>query len=140
MRPTVSWYLYGGLAALVVGFAMLAFTWARVAGLTSVSLQLPYAMSGGGAAVVLVAVGIKLIEADTIVRTAARRDRQLDELTAQVEELYVLLGGEPASEDDIPDTAPAPDADEDTQTMAAITRMPAGRPRDWRSLLRVGRR
>lgn len=94
MRPTPSWWLYGGLAALVVGFAVLAFTWARVAGLTSVPLQVPYVISGGGTAVVLVLAGIRLIDIDATLRDAARQDRQLDQLRDLMDEMYELLGGE----------------------------------------------
>lgn len=111
MRPT---WLYSGLAALAVGFLALAFTWGRVAAETSVALQVPYVLSGGGAAIVAVMVGLRLLEVDALRRDAGRRLGQLDELASLLEELRVSLAGadqtaaEPGEHDG---DGPGPDPD-----------------------------
>lgn len=94
MRPTPSWLLYAGLIVLLSGLVVLVFTWGRVAGLDALAEQVPYVISGGGAAIVLTLVGLQLIDAELTLRDCARQNRQLDELSARVEELRTHLGGE----------------------------------------------
>lgn len=92
-------WLYGGLAAVVVGLATLAWTWGRVAGLTTVPEQIPYVLSGGGVAIVAVLIGVRLLELHGRVQDAARRMAQLDELVAGLEELRGHLDDAPVPQE-----------------------------------------
>lgn len=86
--------LYLGMALVVAGFALIAITWGRVAGLTSVPLQLPYLVSGGFASVGLILVGLTIVNIDSRVRDAARRDRQLGQVTELLDQIRLLVGGD----------------------------------------------
>lgn len=71
---------YVGIAVTAVGFAVMAYAWAKVAGIVdNVALQMPYLVSGGLAGLGLVMVGV------TIVNVAAkRRDTQLRQQQTQL--------------------------------------------------------
>ena len=71
---------YFGVGLVVVGLALIAFTWARVAGTLDVALQLPYIASGGFAGIGLVIVGSAVIVVASRRRDAALRTEQLIEL------------------------------------------------------------
>lgn len=86
--------LYLGMAFVVAGFALLAITWGRVAGLTSVPLQLPYLVSGGFTSIGLILVGLTTINIQARLRDAARRDRQLGQLTDLLDQIRTHVGGE----------------------------------------------
>ena len=77
LGPTLA---YVGIGLVVVGLALIAFTWARVAGTLEVALQLPYIASGGFAGVGLVIVGSAVIVVASRRRDAALRAEQLVEL------------------------------------------------------------
>jgi hypothetical protein len=74
--------VYLGVAAIAVGGALIAYTWLRVARLTTVALQLPYLASSGFTGVGLVVVGALGISLAAKRRDAAERNRQLEELSA----------------------------------------------------------
>jgi len=57
----------------VTGFALLAYTWARVAGIGDVAFQLPYLVSGGLTGVGLVLVGLIVVSIGSRRREAAER-------------------------------------------------------------------
>jgi hypothetical protein len=73
------------------GFALLAFTWGRVAGLTDVAFQLPYLVSGGFTGTGLVLVGLTTIAIGSRRREAAERARQMERLAALVREAAEML-------------------------------------------------
>lgn len=66
--------VFGSLAVVGMGFAVLAFTWGQVAGEALVARQLPYIVSGGLTGLALVVVGTALC-----VVGAWRAERQADQ-------------------------------------------------------------
>ncbi|HVF76454.1 MAG TPA: hypothetical protein VM938_15565 [Acidimicrobiales bacterium] len=77
----------GGVLLVACGFGVLVFTWAKVAGLLVTSLQLPYVISGGGAGLLLVQVGLLLLRSGPRRRRAAERAARHEELTALLRRL-----------------------------------------------------
>ncbi|MGH2793017.1 MAG: hypothetical protein ACRDKG_01815 [Actinomycetota bacterium] len=77
--------IYLGITLTIAGFALLAFTWSRVAGTAIVALQLPYIASGGFVGLGLVVIGIVAINLGAKRRDAWQRDRRLEELAAILE-------------------------------------------------------
>ena len=102
---------WAGLASAALGFALLAFGWGRVAGLTNVALQVPYVISAGFTGLGLIAVGCTAVAVQARRQDAAARDRRLGEL----EEVLIVLermasesdGGSPNGFE--PDEPPAPE-------------------------------
>ena len=86
---------YAGIACIIGGFAVLGFVWGRVAALTAVPLQLPYLVSGGLTALGLIMVGVLLINIQTKLADALRRDRQLQQLGEVLEQIRAAVLGEP---------------------------------------------
>jgi hypothetical protein len=80
LDPLAPALAYLGVGLVVVGLAVIAFTWARVAGTLDVALQLPYIASGGFAGIGLVIVGSAVIVVAARRRDAALRAEQLIEL------------------------------------------------------------
>lgn len=71
---------YVGIAITVIGFAVIAFAWGKVAGIAdNVALQMPYLVSGGLAGLGLVMVGVTVINV-----AAKRRDSQLRQQQTQL--------------------------------------------------------
>ena len=91
LRPDSVAPTWIGVAAVGVGFALIAYTWAKVAGLTSVPLQLPYLASGGLTALGLILVGVTIINIAAKRRDAGERDRQTEQLAATMAELRAAL-------------------------------------------------
>lgn len=87
--------LYAGVALIAAGFAVIGYVWGKVAGLTAVPLQLPYFASGGLASLGLIIVGATLISVQTKLADAQRRDRQIAQLSELLDQIRVLLDGEP---------------------------------------------
>lgn len=115
---------YAGIACIVAGFAVIGFVWGRVAALTAVPLQLPYLVSGGLTALGLILVGVLLVNIQTKLADAARRDRQLQQLGEVLEQIRAAVGGEPpvspAATTSRPEAAPDDDDTDD------VTVTPAG--------------
>jgi hypothetical protein len=64
---------YFGIAVTMIGFAVIAYAWGKVAGIAdNVALQLPYLVSGGLVGLGLVMVGVTIINV-----ASKRRDSQL---------------------------------------------------------------
>lgn len=82
---------YAAVSVIVAGFAILAFTWSRVAGTVSVPLQLPYIASGGFTGLALVMLGVVGIHLDAKRRDARQRDRRLDDLASTLDALARAL-------------------------------------------------
>lgn len=89
VKPTRSWWFgpasivptYLGVLAIAVGFGLIGVAWADVAGVTVVSLQMPYLVSAGFTGLGLVTVGVMLVSTAVRRQDGARRDRQLETLT-----------------------------------------------------------
>jgi len=76
-----------GVVLVAAGFAVVGYTWARVAGLLNVALQLPYFASGGLTALGLILVGLTIVNIAAKHRDAAEQSRQLEELRELLSEL-----------------------------------------------------
>ena len=74
--------IYIGITLTIAGFALLAYTWSRVAGTAVVALQLPFIASGGFGGLGLVVVGVLTIGLGAKRRDAWQRERRLEELAA----------------------------------------------------------
>lgn len=74
--------IYVGITLTIAGFALLAYTWSRVAGTAVVALQLPFVASGGFGGLGLVVVGVLTISLGVKRRDAWQRERLLEELAA----------------------------------------------------------
>jgi hypothetical protein len=82
LAPTSPVLVYAGIALIVAGFGVLAYTWSKVAGTLLVALQIPYLISGGFTGLGLVVLGVLLIYLGAKRRDAFQRDRRLEELAA----------------------------------------------------------
>lgn len=69
-----------GLGIVAAGFGLIAFTWAKVAGLVDVALQLPYLVSGGLVGLGLILLGLLVTNLSIRRRESLERARQLDEV------------------------------------------------------------
>jgi len=85
LAPTSPALVYVGVALVVIGFAVLAFTWSKVAGTAIVALQLPYLASGGFAGLGVLVVGVLLIYIGVRRRDAWQRERRLSALVSALE-------------------------------------------------------
>jgi len=85
MAPTSPALVYTGVALIVIGFAVLAFTWSKVAGTAIVALQLPYLASGGFAGLGVLVLGVLLIYIGVKRRDAWQRERRLEALVSALE-------------------------------------------------------
>lgn len=93
MRPVRPALLYGGVVVVAAGFALIALTWGKVAGLDAVALQLPYLVSGGLTGLGLVIVGATAVNVHTKLREGAERERQSQQLSEILGQVMVALGG-----------------------------------------------
>ena len=86
--PTLTWI---GLGIAALGFAVIAFSWGKVAALLDVSLQLPYVVSGGLTGLALVMVGMTAINVAARRQDTAERAREVEALQAVLRELRDTL-------------------------------------------------
>lgn len=94
-RRLVGWLLspesravvYLGLAVIVAGFAVIAFTWSKVAATLAVPIQVPYIASGGFVGLGLVVVGAVIVSVGVKRRDNFARLRRLEKLTATMESI-----------------------------------------------------
>ena len=86
--PALTWI---GLGIAAVGFAIIAFSWGKVAALLDVSLQLPYVVSGGLTGLALVMVGMTAVNVAARRQDAAERAREVEALQAVLRELRETL-------------------------------------------------
>jgi NADH:ubiquinone oxidoreductase subunit 6 (subunit J) len=82
--PTI---VYAGVVVILIGFVLILFAWARVAGLDSVPQQLPYVLSGGIVGLGLILCGLTAVNVGALHAAEAERARQLDRLANLVETL-----------------------------------------------------
>ena len=86
--PALTWI---GLVIAASGFAVIAFSWGKVAGLLDVSLQLPYVVSGGLTGLALVMVGMTAVNVAARRQDAAERAREVERLQSVLRELRETL-------------------------------------------------
>ena len=77
--PALTWI---GLGIAALGFAVIAFSWGKVAALLDVSLQLPYVVSGGLTGLALVVVGMTGVNVAARRQDGAERAREVEALQA----------------------------------------------------------
>lgn len=93
--------VYLGLLLIVGGFAVVAFTWSKVAGTLSVPLQIPYIASGGFVGLGLIVVGVGVVSIAAKRRDNFARVRQLQKLSATMESIQAAIDdGASGSESD----------------------------------------
>jgi hypothetical protein len=80
-----------GLAACIVGMALIAIAWGGTASTTDVAAQLPWVIAAGLPGLGVVVVGLGVLHAASKRREAEQRGDQLRELTAALAEIRVLL-------------------------------------------------
>ena len=95
--PDSPFLVYLGLAVVVGGFGLVAFTWNKVAGLLVVPLQLPFIASGGLVGLGLVVVGLAITSIAVKRRDMFARQRNLQKLAATLDSITVALGGSSSS-------------------------------------------
>lgn len=114
LAPESTGPTWAGLATAGIGFALLAFGWGRVAGLTNVALQVPYVISAGFTGLGLIAVGCTVLAVQARRQDAAARDKRLAELEEVLTVLEKLASGSSASgsagrvDDEEPEVEPPP--------------------------------
>jgi signal transduction histidine kinase len=83
---------YAGIAIAVVGFALIAFAWSKVAGIAdNVALQMPYLVSGGLTGLGLVMVGVTVVNVAAKRRDGLLRQQQTELLADALHELRTAL-------------------------------------------------
>jgi len=85
LAPTSPALVYTGIVLIVVGFAVLAYTWSKVAGTAIVALQLPYLASGGFAGIGVLIVGVLGVYLGVRRRDAWQRERRLQALVSAID-------------------------------------------------------
>lgn len=80
-----------GVVLTAVGFAVLGYSWVKVADETNVALQLPYFLSGGLVGLALVMVGLVTVSIATKRRDAAERASQAQHLAGSLQDLLDAL-------------------------------------------------
>ena len=88
--------IFLGLALVVVGFAVIAFTWSKIAATLSVPLQLPYFASGGFVGLALIVLGVGVISIGVKRRDNFNRIRELQKLSATMDSIQAAVGGSDA--------------------------------------------
>ena len=91
LRPGSPVPVYIGIALCVAGFALLAYTWGRVADEVQVYRQVPYLVSGGFTGLALVLVGVTVVNVAAKRADAADRLRQHEQLTAALQDLRTTI-------------------------------------------------
>lgn len=82
---------YVGVAVALVGFALIAIGWAKVAGLVDVWRQMPYLLSAGLPGLGLVMTGLVIINVSARRQDAAARARQTAMLAEALRDLQRSL-------------------------------------------------
>ena len=85
--------VYLGLGIVVLGFAVIAFTWSKVAATLSVALQLPYIASGGLIGLGLVVLGVGVLSIGVKRRENFGRVRQIEKLASTMESIQHIVDG-----------------------------------------------
>jgi hypothetical protein len=87
---------------VAAGFVLIGIAWAEIAGLTVVSLQMPYLVSAGFTGLALVMVGLVIVNVSAKRQDGAERARQMQTLTetfqALQQEIERLNGAGPADQ------------------------------------------
>jgi len=79
--------LMGAAAAVVIGFALIAFTWWKVSEFTNSAQQIPYLVSGGLSGLGLIVVGAALLVVVTRGGDDKVREQQAEALVRALQDL-----------------------------------------------------
>jgi hypothetical protein len=82
---------YVGVLVALVGFALIGYAWAKVAGLIQVWQQMPYVMSAGLPGLGLVMTGLVIVNVSARRQDGAARARQLASLAEALRDLQQSL-------------------------------------------------
>lgn len=91
LRPLSPVPTYVGIAVAALGFVLILVAWSKVAGLTTVALQMPYLVSGGLTGLALVMVGVTTVNIAAKRRDAVLREQQTALLADALRELSIAL-------------------------------------------------
>jgi hypothetical protein len=86
-RPLSAVPTYIGVVVAALGFVAIAIAWGGVAGEANVARQVPYVVSGVGAGLALVMVGVTMISVAAKRRDAVLREQQIQLLAEALTEL-----------------------------------------------------
>ena len=82
---------YAGVVIALIGFALIAYAWSKVAGLVDVWRQMPYLLSAGLPGLGLVMTGLVVVNVSARRQDSAARARQMATLTEAMRELQRSL-------------------------------------------------
>jgi hypothetical protein len=82
---------YIGVALALAGFGLIAYSWAKIAGLVDVWRQMPYLVSAGLPGLGLILTGLVLINVSARRQDSAARERQMATLTEAMRDLQRAL-------------------------------------------------
>ena len=82
---------YVGVAVGLIGFALIGYAWAKIAGLVDVWRQMPYLVSAGLPGLGLVMTGLVIINVSARRQDSAARARQMATLTEAMRDLQRSL-------------------------------------------------
>jgi hypothetical protein len=82
---------YIGVVVALAGFGLIAYSWAKVAGLVDVWRQMPYLVSAGLPGLGLILTGLVIVNVSARRQDAAARERQMATLTEAMRDLQRSL-------------------------------------------------
>lgn len=91
IRITAAAWVYIGVVVAMGGIGLIAYAWARVAGLINVALQIPYLISGALIGLAVTAIGIAIAHFSSQHRDATERMRELQRLGDVLESIATEL-------------------------------------------------
>jgi hypothetical protein len=82
---------FAGVVVAAIGFALIGYAWAKVAGLVDVWKQMPYVVSAGLPGLGLVMTGLVIVNVSARRQDGAARARQMATLTEAMRDLQQSL-------------------------------------------------
>jgi len=82
---------YIGVVVALAGFGLIAYSWAKVAGLVDVWRQMPYLVSAGLPGLGLILTGLVIVNVSARRQDSAARERQMATLTEAMRDLQRSL-------------------------------------------------
>lgn len=79
--------VWAGLSLVAAGFAVIIYSWVKVAAMVNVVLQMPYVVSGGMTGLALIIIGIAIVDMGVRRQDRFERQQQLTEMRQVLIEL-----------------------------------------------------